>query len=174
MAVKAEHTCTKRSHRAVTIFQGASFSVPSGFQIRLLSWQSSMKANLLPNPFTTSAQTFAQSLANHFPITFQRDACLNNHQATFELRHWCIYQKSVMSIRFPPVILGPEVAAPILWAPGFFFWFFLLENPHAHKIPPFRGGGVGFFWKGGVEVPILFLWARGFSWGQKRYHKETV
>ena len=24
------------------------------------------------------------------------------------------------------------------------FWFFLLENPHAHKIPPFgRGGGVG-------------------------------
>ena len=41
------------------------------------------------------------------------------------------------------------------------FWFVLLENPHAHKIPPFRGG----FWvflEGGVEVPILFLWAQGF------------
>ena len=23
-----------------------------------------------------------------------------------------------MSIKFPPVILGPEMAAPILWAPG--------------------------------------------------------
>ena len=27
---------------------------------------------------------------------------------------------------------GPEMAAPILWAPGV-FWFFLLGNPHAHK-----------------------------------------
>ena len=50
-------------------------------------------------------------------------------------------RKSMVSIKFPPVILGPEMAAPILWAPGI-FWFFLLENPHAHKIPPFRGG----FW----------------------------
>ena len=65
-----------------------------------------------------------------------------------------------MSIKFPPVILGPEMAAQILWAPGI-FGLFLLENPHAHKIPPFRGG-CGFFWKGGVEVPILFLWAWGF------------
>ena len=42
------------------------------------------------------------------------------------------------------------MAAPILWAPGI-FWFFLLENPHAHKIPPFRGGGgvLGFFRRGG-------------------------
>ena len=59
-------------------------------------------------------------------------------------------------------MLGPEMAAPILWAPGI-FWFFLLENPHAPKIPPFRGGGSGFFFlQGGVEVPILFLWAWGF------------
>ena len=28
---------------------------------------------------------------------------------------------------FPPAILGPEMAALILWAPGI-FWFFLLEN----------------------------------------------
>ena len=40
---------------------------------------------------------------------------------------------------------------PQLWgrkwrAPGI-FGFFLLENPHAHKIPPFRGGGGGVgFW----------------------------
>ena len=67
----------------------------------------------------------------------------------------------MVSIKFPPVILGPEMAAPILWVPGI-FWFFLLENPHAHKIPPFRGGS-GFFRRGGVEVPILFLWAWGFS-----------
>ena len=52
-------------------------------------------------------------------------------------------RKSVVSIKFPPVILGPEMAAPILWAPGI-FGLFLLENPHAHKIPPL-GGGSGFF-----------------------------
>ena len=40
-----------------------------------------------------------------------------------------------MSIKFLPVILGPEMAAPILWVPGI-FEIFLLENPHAHKIPP--------------------------------------
>ena len=69
-------------------------------------------------------------------------------------------RKNVVSIKFPPAILGPEMAAPILWAPGI-FWFFLLENPHAHKIPPFRGGFWNFL-EGGVEVPILFLWAWGF------------
>ena len=47
-----------------------------------------------------------------------------------------------MSVIFPLAILGPEIAVPILWAPVF-FWFFLLENPHAHKIPRFRGGGGG-------------------------------
>ena len=44
--------------------------------------------------------------------------------------------------------------------PGF-FGFFLLKNPHAHKILRFRGGCWGFL-EGGVEVAILFLWARGF------------
>ena len=71
-------------------------------------------------------------------------------------------RKSVMSIKFPPAIPGPEMAAPILWAPGFFS-VFLLENAHAHKIPPFRAGGVLWFLRrGGLEVPILFLWAWGF------------
>ena len=52
-------------------------------------------------------------------------------------------RKSVVSIKFPPVILGLEMAVPILWARGI-FWFFLPEKKtHAHKIPPFRGGG---FW----------------------------
>ena len=65
-----------------------------------------------------------------------------------------------MSVVFLPAILGPEMAVPILWAPVI-FWFFLLENPHAHEIPPFRGG-VWAFSERGVEVPILFSWARGF------------
>ena len=39
--------------------------------------------------------------------------------------------------------------------------FLLLENPHAHKFL-LLGGGVPGFLEGGVEVPILFLWARGF------------
>ena len=35
-----------------------------------------------------------------------------------------------------------------LWAPGI-FGFFLLENPHAHKIPPFRVGSWVFLEGGG-------------------------
>ena len=66
------------------------------------------------------------------------------------------FRKSVMSIKVQPAILGPEMAAPILWAPGI-FGFVLLENPHAHKIPPFRGGGGrGFFWKGGWKCQSYF------------------
>ena len=61
-----------------------------------------------------------------------------------------------MSIKFPPSILGPEMAAPILWAPGI-FGFFLLENPHAHKIPPFTGGVLGFFRRGGWKCQFFFM-----------------
>ena len=64
---------------------------------------------------------------------------------------------SLRPIIFLPAILGPEMAAPILWVPGI-FWFFLLEKPHTHKIPRFRGGS-GILGRGRVEVPILFLWA---------------
>ena len=51
------------------------------------------------------------------------------------------------------------MAAPILWAPRISV-FFLQENPPFPEIPRFRGGHFGF--GGGGEVPILFLWARGF------------
>ena len=53
-----------------------------------------------------------------------------------------------------------KMAAPILRAPGI-FWFFLPENP----MPRFGGGGyLGFCLEreGGLEVPILFLWEWGF------------
>ena len=42
------------------------------------------------------------------------------------------------------------------------FWFFLLENPHAHKIPPFRGGLLGFF-KGGGSANFIFYGRGDFS-----------
>ena len=70
------------------------------------------------------------------------------------------YQKSVMSTKFPPVILGPEMAVPILWAPGI-LGFFLLENPHAHKIPPF--GCWGFLEGGGWKCQFNFYVRRDFS-----------
>ena len=71
-------------------------------------------------------------------------------------------RKSVVSIKFPPVIRGPEMAAPILWAPGI-FGFFLLENPHAHKIPPFRGGFWVFFRRGGWKCQFYFYGRGDFS-----------
>ena len=62
-------------------------------------------------------------------------------------------RKILVSVKFVSAILGPEMAAPILWTPGKNA-FFLQENLHVHKIPR--------FFLGGGEVPILFLWARGF------------
>ena len=73
-----------------------------------------------------------------------------------------------MSIKFPPAILGPEMAAPILWAPGI-FWFFLLENPNAHKVPPVRGGGAWVFLEGGVGKCQFYFYGRG-DFSQKRQH----
>ena len=64
-------------------------------------------------------------------------------------------RKILVSVKFVSAILGPEMAAPILWTPGKMRSF--CRKTHVHKIPRFR---VGFF--GGGEVPILFLWARGF------------
>ena len=72
-----------------------------------------------------------------------------------------VIRKSVMSIKVLPAILGLEMAAPILWAPGI-FWFFLLDNPRAHKIPPFRGGGVlGFLGRGGGWKCEFYFSGRG-------------
>ena len=66
----------------------------------------------------------------------------------------------LVSVKFLPAILGPEMATPILWAPEKIA-FFLQENRRAHKIPRF-GGGVIWVFEGRGEVPILFLWVRGF------------
>ena len=66
-------------------------------------------------------------------------------------------QKSPMSIKFPPVILGPDMAAPILWAPGI-FWLFLLENPMPIKFLLLGGEGVlGFFRRGGGSANFIFM-----------------
>ena len=66
-------------------------------------------------------------------------------------------QKILVSVKFLSAILGPEMAAPTLWTPRISA-FFLQENLHVHKMPPFRGGILGW-----GEVPIL-LWAQGIFW----------
>ena len=67
-----------------------------------------------------------------------------------------IVRKILVSVKFLSAILGPEIAAPIVWAPR--TSVFSQENLHIHKIVVLGGR---LFWAGG-EVPILFLWARGF------------
>ena len=51
------------------------------------------------------------------------------------------------------------MAAPILWAPGILGVLSVGESPHAHKIPPFRGGGG--FWAflegGGGSANSIFM-----------------
>ena len=65
-----------------------------------------------------------------------------------------------MSVKFVSAILGPEMAAPILWTPGKNA-FFLQENLHVHKIPRFGGGGK-FGLGGGGSADFIFMGARIF------------
>ena len=64
-----------------------------------------------------------------------------------------------MSLIFPSAILGLEMTAPILWAPGI-FWFFLLENPRCSKNSRSQGGLV-FFGRGGVGSSQFYFYGRG-------------
>ena len=66
-----------------------------------------------------------------------------------------------MSAKFVSAILGPEMAAPILWAPRISA-FFLQENLDVHKIDSsFWGGGV--FWVWGGECRFYFYGRGDFS-----------
>ena len=68
-------------------------------------------------------------------------------------------QKNLVSVKFVSAILGPEMAAPILWTPGK-MCSFCRKNP-VHKIPRFRGGGYFWFGGGGGSADFFF-YGRGF------------
>ena len=75
-----------------------------------------------------------------------------------KLRPRIILRKILVSVKFVSAILGPEMAAPI---------YGRLEKcvlsagkPVSIKFLVLGAGGV--FGVGGGEVPILFLWPRGF------------
>ena len=61
-----------------------------------------------------------------------------------------------MSVKFVSAILGPEMAAPIVWTPG--KMRSCCRKTHVHKIPRFRGG----FWGGGGSADFIFMGARIF------------
>ena len=67
-------------------------------------------------------------------------------------------RKILVSVKFLPAILGPEMAVPILWTPGKMRSFCRKKNLKFLLL----GGGGGILGLRGGGVPILFLWARGF------------
>ena len=69
-------------------------------------------------------------------------------------------KKVLMPIIFLPAILGPEMAAPILWAPGIFLVLSAGKNPMPIKFFVL-GGGSGVFRKGGWKCQLYF-YGRGF------------
>ena len=75
-----------------------------------------------------------------------------------------------MSVKFLSATLGPEMAAPILWAPGKNALF--LQEKTVHKIPPFRGGGV--FWVWGGECRFYFYGRGDFSDQSSMRHFESL
>ena len=64
-------------------------------------------------------------------------------------------RKIPMSVKFVSAILGPEMAAPILWTPGKMRSF--CRKSHVRKIPPFRGGvwECRFYFYGRADFLIL-------------------
>ena len=70
-----------------------------------------------------------------------------------------IFRKSLVSVKFLSAILGPEMAAPILWTPGKKRPF--CRKNHVHKIPRLGGGILGFG-GGGGSADFIFMGARIF------------
>ena len=71
-------------------------------------------------------------------------------------------RKILVSVKFLSAILGPEMAAPILWTSGKMRSF--CRKTHVHKIPPFRGGGLFWVLEGG-SADFIFMGARIFLTG---------
>ena len=69
-------------------------------------------------------------------------------------------RKILMSVKFLSAILGPEMAAPILWTPGKNA-FFLQEKPVSIKFLVLGGGVFWVFWGGG-SADFIFMGARIF------------
>ena len=143
-------------------FSRGWFSRDSNYSVfrvrRFTEWPRTSSLNCLSckNPYQASHSTrkrFPRLAVQDLLKAFFRHARVQNAPT----RHTS-FRKNVGSIKFPPVIPVPEMAVPILWAPGI-FWFFLLKNPHAHKIPPFRGGVLGFFRRGGGSANFDFMGA---------------
>ena len=71
-----------------------------------------------------------------------------------------IFRQILVSVKFVSAILGPEIAAPILWTPGKMRPF--CRKPCVHKIPRFGGGGYFGFLGGGGSADFIFMGARIF------------
>ena len=78
----------------------------------------------------------------------------------FGVSTWAVVGKILVSVKFVSAILGPEMAAPILWAPRISA-FFLHKNLHVHKIPRFGEGGI--WGLGGGECQFHFYGRGDFS-----------
>ena len=65
-----------------------------------------------------------------------------------------------MSVKFLSAILGPEMAAPILWTPG--KKASVLQEKPCPSIPRFGGGRYFGFWGGGGSADFIFMGARIF------------
>ena len=113
----------------------------SGLLINFKAWRRTKETT--PNPKTTKFH----GRQTRFKIV----TSLSNH----------LSEKSSFPYNFLPAILGPEMAAPILWAPGKMRSF--CRKSHVHKIPRFRGGGVFGFFFGGGSAGFYFYGRGDFS-----------
>ena len=117
---------------------------------------------------TVTLSTNAQRSPRHGSVFKTRVKLSTKCASVFQTRTWAhlrfgiarfstSIRKILVSVKCLSAILGPQMAASILWTPGIFA-FFLQENLHVHKIPRFRGGYLGFFLGGECR---LYFYGRG-------------
>ena len=107
-------------------------------------------------PHNARVKSQGNSLERDFHFRIRRMNLQSLAMETRSFKSQCLnVQKSLMSVIFPPVILGPGMAAPILWAPGIFV-VLSAGKPPRPKNPRFRGSW--FFGRGGCQ---FYFYGRG-------------
>ena len=81
-------------------------------------------------------------------------SCLDRFVTVTLASQYHPHRQILVSVKFVSAILGPEMAAPILWAPA--KCVLSAGKPMSHKIPRFRGGGFG---GGGESADFIFMGA---------------
>ena len=74
-----------------------------------------------------------------------------------------IIRQVLVSVKFLSAVLGPEMAAPILWTPRISAFFLQEKTSMSIQFLAFLGGGFCVLGGGGGSADFIFMGALGFA-----------